>query len=165
MAFLPFEKLNLFADPQFVRPIDLGKSEAASFGDSNRTVYVRTSRTQVQFSGGKQPFSVEVALADRGFELRRKSAQSLPHIIRKIQLFVGPYFVDDNCHISTLGITAQEQIRVTVLQIGNVRLSFKDLQGAARECSFPADGKKTLGDLAALFSRDAPMAVAYEAGP
>jgi hypothetical protein len=164
MAWLPFDKFEIFADPQFIQPIDLGQLETVWFRTVSKTLYVKSSRTQLEFSTGKSPFHQELALSDRVFELRLKAADSLRQNFHRIQLFVGKYFVDDDCRVSTLGITAHEQIRVNVLAVGNVLLRFRDLNGITRDYSFPMNEKKTLGDLAALFSPDAPMEVSYEQG-
>jgi hypothetical protein len=76
-------------------------------------------------------------------------------------LFVDKYFVDDDCYVSTLGITAHEQIRVNVLSVSNISLHFKDFDGVPRDDSFPADEKRCW---AALFSPHTPMEVGYDQG-
>jgi hypothetical protein len=88
-------------------------------------------------------------------------AEILKHDFHKIQLFMDEHCVEDDCHIYKLGIRAWDQVAVNVLQLGDVRLYFMDLDGNPRNYSFPADGKKTFGDLAGLFLEFAPMEVSY----
>jgi hypothetical protein len=109
----------------------------------------------------KSQFEIEFSISDRPFEMRRKVAEIMKQGFNKIQLFLDENCVEDDCHIYKLRIRTRDWVAVNVLQLGDVRLYFMDLNGNPRNYSFPADGKKSFGDLVGLFLESAPIEVSY----
>jgi hypothetical protein len=101
----------------------------------------------------KKEFQKLILLSARTFDLKRLVSAILKEPFRKIQLFSGPYDIDDHIYMAALSLTEQSVVRSNVLQEGIVQLYFIDLQSQHQELSFPS-GEFTLGRLAAHLEKD-----------
>jgi hypothetical protein len=95
MVFVPFERVELFADAAFKRPVDLQQPIAQFFASKKEIFYVRVPSISVHFRmiTKRKEWQQHAPLSGRVFDLKWKFLKILNKPLEfwsKIQLFIGP---------------------------------------------------------------------------